>query len=226
MSGIAYPPPSELLPIFNSTVYTSDSNNQYLNFPVAQGAETITTLATTNFTLNNTKFSLGSGSSATLSNQISIGASTNSIYIPAPLRSITEIDLGSTNISYLTRREVGVFVMNSNISYELPYSIPDLRNQTQQPFISGNLPTGVLGQTAKGIWGSHSVDNINELFIVHPNYGLIGYDDYNYGTTENINYQNNTLNPVFVATATGTNNTISSVRIYYKGVELLRQPTN
>lgn len=220
MSGVAYNPPNELLPIFNTSVY-QDQNNEYLNFPVAQGAETITTLTTTNFTLNNSKFALGTGSSATLSNQIAIGASSNSIYIPTPMRSINDLDNTGNNFSYLTRKEVGVFLMSSNISYELPYSIPDLRNQTKQPYITGTLPTGVLGPPV-GTWGCHSIDDINELFCVHPGYGLIGYTGYNYGTAEGVNYQNNTKNPVYIQAL--AINSISSVKIYYKEVELLQGP--
>jgi hypothetical protein len=221
--GVAYPAPTELLPIFNSTVYTSGTNT-YLNFPVAQGAETITTLSTTNFTLNNSQFALGTGSSATLASQIAIGASTNKVYIPTPLRSINEIDTGTTNLNYLSRRDVGVYLMSSNVSFELPYSITDLRNQTNQAITSNltALSTPVPSTTGSaGNWASHPLDKINELFIVYPNYGIRGFTGYSYTSGENINFQNNTNNPVFVQAS--ANNSISSVRIYYKGVEMLQQ---
>jgi len=105
-----YPPPTENIPTFNSSLFNSTNiSSNYLQYPTAQGPETIGTLTTTNFTLNNSSFALGTGSSATLASQIAIGASSNSVYIPTPLRSINEIDTGSTNLSYLTRRDVGVF---------------------------------------------------------------------------------------------------------------------
>ena len=48
-----YPPPTKDLPTFNSLLFNNtDLTKTYLQYPIAQGPETINTLTTTNFTTN------------------------------------------------------------------------------------------------------------------------------------------------------------------------------
>jgi len=50
----SYSPPTENLPSFNSSLFNSTdlTTKNYLQYPIAQGPETINTLTTTNFTTN------------------------------------------------------------------------------------------------------------------------------------------------------------------------------
>jgi len=214
-----YPPPTEDLPTFNSSLFNSTNMaSNYLQYPTAQGPETIGTLTTTNFTLNNSKFALGTGSSATLASQIAIGASSNTVYIPTPLRSISVIDTNSVNIPYLTRRDIGVYFVYNNAPFEIPYSIPNLGNRFTQAYTSGNTNYTAVPNTgsAIGSWAGQNITDLNEQIIVYPDYGIRGFDLTSY-SSELINFQNNTKNPVTVKT--GANFDIASVKIYYKGVE-------
>ena len=48
-----YPPPTVNIPTFNSSLFNSiNTSSNYLEYPTAQGPETIGTLTTTNFTTN------------------------------------------------------------------------------------------------------------------------------------------------------------------------------
>lgn len=221
--GIAYPPPNELLPIFNSTVYTTDNNNnnQYLNYPVAQGAETITTLSTTNFTLNNTKFALGSGSSATLSDQIAIGASNNTIYIPTPIKSII-----SPYPLLLTTRDAGCYMFNGSAggfwAYPMFKSVPDFNNFFGSLYGSPGVvftTDGIGGLGGLGGYGKIDLSGIDDGYLVMPNYGIKLYTAINYISVNVINYRNTTGQPQYVI-ATGYVGQGLSARLFYNDTEI------
>jgi len=96
------------------------------------------------------------------------------------------------------------FLVYNNVHFELPYSIPSLTNKTNQAITSSltALTTPVPNTTTvKGTWNFLSINNVNELFYVHPNYGIRAFVDTNYASgvanaEECLNFQNNTNNPV------------------------------
>lgn len=65
-----------------------------------------------------------------------------------------------------------------------------------------------------------SHDNVDDYFIVMPGYKLIVYQDVNHsGSSYAIDNSNGTT-PLFKKSITNTANSVSSVRLYYKGDEV------
>ena len=126
----------------------------------------------------------------------------------------------SSYTPYLSVRDCGVYLTHSNISYALFYSITNLSNITTQLYTSGTIVSSTADSyvtaPAVGNYLSVSLDNQSTSFLVYPKYGLIGYDVSGYSSTIYINYQNKTNNPVIVSPS---NVGVSSVKIYYDGVE-------
>ena len=213
--GVAYQPPTELLPIFNSNVYGATTSGSYLQYPVAQGAETIGTLTTSNFTLNNSAFALGTGSSATLANQIAIGTSSNTVYMNTPIKSLV-----SPFSNYLSVRDCGVYLLNGDVvgsQYMYPlYKTTAYSNFYNSTVSAGTVPLadGVGGANGKGNYQIHSMTFIDEGYIVMPRYGLKTYN----GASININVSNNTSNPFVVYNTLP--NISDNCKIYYDGVEI------
>lgn len=133
------------------------------------------------------------------------------------------IDLASsTDSANLQNIVAGVEVWNgSGGSYDrvpLYYTTPDLNNHLNQAQTSGTTDYTAESGTAVGEWVSSVFRNINDRFLVMPNFGIIGYANINYGGSILINFRNTTKNPVTVRGS--TQNSIDSVRIFYKGAQL------
>ena len=102
------------------------------------------------------------------------------------------------------------------VSYPIYTSTPFYSNFFGSVDTSGNiLPSkGVNGVDGTGRNASMSLVNNDDAYLVLPQYGLKVYN----GTTEVINYHNNTSKPSVVRAV--TNNTGDSCKIYYQGIEL------
>jgi len=226
---------------YNSVItspLTSGQLNAYININTTNTGKTITptncTLTSTNVagTNNTTPENLYFNTSCPYSFGTSYTNSVNcnNIKIPSTsdiIKETVNTNSSSSYQSYLTTRDVGVYLVNTatggnSTSYPLFYSIYDLANRTYQPTTSSAIPnSSSVDGTAKGNYSFHSCTNIDDLYLVYPNYGVICFPNTAWGgTPQLLNYQNLTNNPVIVA-PTGPNNT-QSVKIYYKGVEQLQ----
>jgi len=220
----SYRPPTEDLPTFNSSLFNNTNiSSNYLQYPTAQGPETIDTLTTTNFSIQNTKFNLGTGSTSTLANQIAIGASTNTVYVPTPIKSLS-LDASGNNLNYLTVRDAGVYLYNfasfGMEIYPIYKSIPDYTNFFNVSSTSGTLPVanGMGGSGGLGQYQSFGANNLDDEYLVHPGYGIIVYTTANYASGILINYENTTNQINWVSAMSGSNNEGQSIKVYYKGV--------
>jgi len=118
--------------------------------------------------------------------------------------------------SYM-RNTAGIFLLSGTAGsyYSIPiyHSTADLINNTyEQQYTSGS--TGYTSQSgsALGSWSNINLDNSQDVFIVHPNYGLIVYNDTGY-TNEIMNFKNTSNGPQVVKCT--TDDTATSIKVYY-----------
>jgi hypothetical protein len=172
--------------------------------------------------------SIGTNSNSTLSNQICLGSSFDTVYMSNPVISLTN------NKSYLTLPDAGVFMLNgsgggSGSNYALfpvYVSIPDMTNffgQTQTGVVL-NADANSADGDAKGFYTNQNIQDIDDAYYVFPNYGVTSYDTANYvlGTIY-VNFYNNTSSPVMVrpgSSGTAGANRCGSLKIYYQGTQL------
>jgi len=88
---------------------------------------------------------------------------------------------------------------------------------TQQYTTTTPVTTAASGSTAVGNYSFLAESGVDDLFEVHPNYGIVGYSAISWPTTSIVlNFKNTTSNPVSVER---DGNVIKSCRIYYNDVE-------
>ena len=63
------------------------------------------------------------------------------------------------------------------------------------------------------------MSNHDDFFLVHPKYGIVGYDNTNYGGTIYLSYQNNNNYPQVVRPS--SYNRILSLKIFYNSNEII-----
>lgn len=186
----------------------------------------------TNFGIcdNKTTGTISLGTSAG-SQAITIGNATTNALLSLQSKYI---NIGTTNTtsriemsanSYNIRNYVaGVCMLNYNGTHipSVPYfySITDLSNWTSQTYTSGISDYSSQIGFPVGSWGSFSQTNVDDYYLVLPNFGIVGYDSTGYTGTVLLNYKNITNNPVIVQPT--SNNTISSVKIYFNDNELTK----
>jgi hypothetical protein len=148
---------------------------------------------------------------------------TNSFTVSCPTASITASGLiDIVNIQYLTKTYGGVYLCKALAGVDNYMIVPittsrtNLTNFTSQPTTSGALTTAQSG-TVVGNYSSLSVNDLDSLYIVYPNYGCIVYLNSGYTGTIYLNYKNTTTGPVVVQPSTTLRG--SSIRIYYNDTE-------
>ena len=158
--------------------------------------------------------SIGTNSHSTLSNQICLGSSFDTVYMSNPVISLTN------NKSYLTIPDCGVYMYNGGQIYPIYKSTPSFVNFLNCDPSGGsvNAAQGVGGTGGTGSYNKLDIADIDDRYIVHPGYGVIIYDTLNYDGTEFLNYENLTTNINFLGPTSP--NRGASARIYYNGVEI------
>jgi len=61
---------------------------------------------------------------------------------------------------------------------------------------------------------------VDDDYLVYPDWGVVVFQNVNYGGSVYLNYKNETQAPVVVTPS--TTNGATSVKIYFKGTEVLR----
>ena len=148
---------------------------------------------------------------------------TNSFTVSCPTASITASGLTDiVNIQYLAKTYGGVFLckalggVDNYMILPITTSRTNLTNFTSQPTTAGALTTAQSG-TVVGNYSSLSVNDLDSLYIVYPNYGCIVYQNSGYTGTIYLNYKNTTTTPVVVSPSTTLRG--SSIRIYLNDTE-------
>ena len=131
----------------------------------------------------------------------------------------------STYQSYLTIRETGVYLYNSAsgvlVSYPIYYTTLLYSNFFSSAPTSGNLNTYNVangGGLGVGLYGSISLSNNDDAYLVYPEYGIKVYTASNFGGSLVIDYYNSSATINFVRAV--TNNTGDSCKLYYRGEEI------
>jgi hypothetical protein len=139
-----------------------------------------------------------------------------------PIKSINSIDTSGNNISYNSVRECGVYMYNgSSKNYwrtPIYYSVKDMTNLFSQQYTT-TTPVTTPAQSSADPTGKYiflDVNGVDDLFEVHPNYGIVAYSNKSWDTMS-LNFKNTTYNPVSV-TRDSTQG-VESCRIYYNDVE-------
>ncbi len=78
---------------------------------------------------------------------------------------------------------------------------------------------GVGGSGGYGLYQQLDIADIDDEYLVYPNYGIIVYDVINFTGSQKINYENTTNELSFVSSTSGNNNKGASCKLYYKGIE-------
>ncbi len=115
------------------------------------------------------------------------------------------------------RNTAGVYLLSGSAGsyYNIPiyHSTADLINNIyEQQYTSGTTGYSSQSGAALGSWSNIDLDNSQDVFIVHPNYGVIVYNDTGY-TNEIMNFKNTSNGPQVVKCT--TDNTASSIKVYY-----------
>jgi hypothetical protein len=174
-----------------------------------------------------------------LSTAIGFGCVTTEDYqtrigIPGQLGQITNTYIATDRITnrlnnpICTFSDCGVWFINTISGSNGPFyplfkSVPNLSNFTSQS--EANLSVVTTGLTnpsygpPQGQFVSISVNDSDDFLLIYPLYGIVGYQNANYGGLIRINYQNNTTE-VKTVRAVGSLNDLSSVRVFYRQVQL------
>ena len=90
---------------------------------------------------------------------------------------------------------------------------------SQQYTTNTPVTTAASGSTPVGYYAFLDESGVDDLFEVHPNYGIVGYSTISWLITSTsivLNFKNTTSNPVSVQR---DGSVIQSCRIYYDDVE-------
>ena len=122
--------------------------------------------------------------------------------------------------SYMARNGgLCVYMYNSyNIHWPCVYTIPDMTNITNNELISGNLTTSQNGEVV-GKYSKISMANVDDFYLVPPNFGIIVYIGANYTNIQTVNYKN-TTNKIQVIAPTHVNRG-NSIKIFFNDDEQL-----
>ena len=134
----------------------------------------------------------------------------------------TDIDLGGSLVCARNGGQgSGVWLVNgSTANTALEAIIPLFCSQTNLGNINnqGSLTeVSVSGSVVGSYITNFSVNNLIDVIVLFPGWGIIGYDGTGYSSTVRINMHNNQATPVFAQTSSA--NTLSSCKIYYDKVE-------
>jgi len=119
----------------------------------------------------------------------------------------------------------GVYLVNNNSAaskfYPIFYSIGNYANFTQQNNTGGTTNLSSQSGTLVGTWKGMSLPNIDNNYLLMPNWGIIVYQNTFYGGTIRLNVKNDTPNPVQVATSTIDDG--QSCKVYFNDVEVTKK---
>jgi len=120
----------------------------------------------------------------------------------------------------------GVFLVDGQSLWPLNCSIKELNNNvTGQRYTSGTTDFDRVdtGYATAGTWGNRPRNDVDDDYLVYPNWGLVVFQHADYGGSVYLNFKNTTQAPVVVTPSSA--NGATSVKIYFKGVEVLRPKT-
>ena len=179
---------------------------------------TATTATNVTATANNTNSAFSVPFLSAASGSVAIRSDTGLNYNPS-----TEILTATTlNCSFNSGQGAGVWLVNgSTANTALEAVIPLFCSQTNLGNINdqGSLTeVSVSGAVVGSYISNFSLNNLVDIIVLFPRWGIIGYDGAGYASTVRINLHNDQATPVFAQTT--SNNTLSSCRIYYNKVEV------
>ena len=115
----------------------------------------------------------------------------------------------------------GVWMINGNsINTALEAIIPLFCSQSNLGNINNQgsiTAVSVSGAVVGSLISNFTLNNLIDVIILFPRWGVIGYDGTGYTSTIRINLHNDQATPIFVQTTSA--NTLSSCRIYYNRAE-------
>lgn len=140
-----------------------------------------------------------------------------------------EVETGSFEVEtdgFIARSHLaGVYLVNNNSAaskfYPIFYSIGNYANFTQQNNTGGTTNLSSQSGTLVGTWKGMSLPNIDNNYLLMPNWGIIVYQNTFYGGTIRLNVKNDTPNPVQVATSTIDDG--QSCKVYFNDVEITKK---
>lgn len=196
--------------MINTAIETTSSNFQIVPSKTTGTISIGTAVGSQNINIGNYS---SSGNLSLQSQTLSFGTGINT----------TRIETSSA--SYNLKNCVAGVYMGNNTGTNLPfvplfYSITDMSNWTSQSHTSGT--TGYTSQSgsAVGSWSSFDQQDVDDIYLVYPQFGLVGYGNTAYSGTIYINFKNNTNNPVIVRPS--SINSIKSIEIFYNGNQQLK----
>jgi hypothetical protein len=152
---------------------------------------------------------------------------------PTPTQSDNSTQIATTafvktNLPTSTIKKTGIYMIygdpNSSYVYiPIYYSVTNFSNITSQANTTGTVTTAQLNNAPVGSYNALSADNYDSFFIVHPGWGIIGYQETGYNTNNNgtiLDYKNTNASTIITIKSVGDSKRMSSIRIYYNDVEI------
>jgi hypothetical protein len=217
---------------------TSSSTNLAYRIPFAStgtGSSTLLSDSNINFNPSTNTFSVDN-ITGTVSNVNVTAVATNASYRVPFLSGATgsqtiSSDAGvtynpSTNIfsadnisaNSLNAPLSGVWFISGNNRTDLTSVMPLFKSESNFNDINNGLTSGsVTGATVGTLTNPFDLDNLCDRVIIMPDWGVVAYQDPDYGSLMRINFHNSNSVPVVVTP--NAVNSISSAKIYYKKVE-------
>lgn len=119
----------------------------------------------------------------------------------------------------------GVYLVNNNNVaskfYPIFYSIGNYANFTQQTYVGGTTNLSSQSGALVGNWKGMSLPNIDNNYLLMPNWGIIVYQNTFYGGSIRLNVKNDTPNPIQVAPATIDDG--QSCKVYFNDIEVVKK---
>jgi hypothetical protein len=123
---------------------------------------------------------------------------------------------------YLSVRDCGVYMINGGSFFPIFSSIPDYQNffnvsDTADSSVGGS--NGIGGTGGIGRYRYYDNNDVDDNYLVHPNYGIIVFINSAYGGARVLNYENTTTT-VKLVYSSGSPDRGSSCKLYYNGNEI------
>ena len=126
----------------------------------------------------------------------------------------------ANNINCKTRLPGVIMYNGGSQSYpgiHLYYSAADIDNTYSQDYTTGGTGYSSQSGAAVGQWSKFLITDVDDLYLVYPNYGIIAYDSTSYTGSIKLNFKNTTDSPVIVKPVAA--NQVASFKIYFDDVE-------
>jgi len=124
-------------------------------------------------------------------------------------------------LTYIPNLCAGVYLADGNQLaaarlYPIYTSIPNCGNVFSQSPISGSLTSGQLTPLGNGYYSGAVYTNIDDAYLVMPNYGVVVYDGFGPGAVQRLDFKNRTNKPMYVAPTAV--NTCDQIYVYFNDV--------